>query len=117
MGEKKFDAVVIGAGFAGLYMLHRLRERGLSVKVIEAADGVGGVWYWSRYPGAKCDSDSIFYNFTFSEELYKKWRWKDRYASQPEILEYLNFVADELNLRPSIQFKTRVNKASFNNEQ
>lgn len=71
MGEKKYDAVVIGAGFAGLYMLHRLRERGLSVKVIEAADGVGGVWYWSRYPGAKCDSDSIYYNFTFSEELYK----------------------------------------------
>ncbi|MFC7688086.1 flavin-containing monooxygenase [Ureibacillus sp. GCM10028918] len=117
MGEKKFDAVVIGAGFAGLYMLHRLRERGLSVKVIEAADGVGGVWYWSRYPGAKCDSDSIFYNFTFSEELYKKWRWKDRYASQPEILEYLNFVADELDLRRDIQFKTRVNKASFNNER
>ncbi|KGR75173.1 flavin-containing monooxygenase [Ureibacillus sinduriensis] len=117
MGEKQFDAVVIGAGFAGLYMLHRLRQRGLSVKVIEAADGVGGVWYWSRYPGAKCDSDSIFYNFTFSEELYKKWRWKDRYASQPEILEYLNFVADELDLRPNIQFKTRVNKAKFNNER
>ncbi|WP_404427144.1 NAD(P)/FAD-dependent oxidoreductase [Ureibacillus chungkukjangi] len=117
MGEKKYDAVVIGAGFAGLYMLHRLRERGLSVKVIEAADGVGGVWYWSRYPGAKCDSDSIYYNFTFSEELYKKWRWKDRYASQPEILEYLNFVADELKLRPDIQFKTRVTKASFNNDR
>jgi len=116
MGEKKYDAVVIGAGFAGLYMLHRLRERGLSVKVIEAADGVGGVWYWSRYPGAKCDSDSIFYNFTFSEDLYKKWRWKDRYASQPEILEYLNFVADELDLRRDIQFKTRVTKASFNND-
>jgi len=117
MGEKKYDAVVIGAGFAGLYMLHRLRERGLSVKVIEAADGVGGVWYWSRYPGAKCDSDSVFYNFTFSEDLYKKWRWKDRYASQPEILEYLNFVADELDLRRDIQFATRVKKANFNNEQ
>lgn len=117
MGEKRYDAVVIGAGFAGLYMLHKLRERGLSVRVIEAADGVGGVWYWSRYPGAKCDSDSIFYNFTFSEELYKKWRWKDRYASQPEILEYLNFVADELDLRPDIQFKTRVTKASFNNDR
>lgn len=117
MGEKQYDAVVIGAGFAGLYMLHKLRERGLSVKVIEAADGVGGVWYWSRYPGAKCDSDSIFYNFTFSEELYKKWRWKDRYASQSEILEYLNFVADELDLRPDIQFKTRVKKANFNNHR
>ncbi|RUL50500.1 MULTISPECIES: NAD(P)/FAD-dependent oxidoreductase [Lysinibacillus] len=116
MTIKQYDAVVIGAGFAGLYMLHKLRERGLSVRVIEAADGVGGVWYWSRYPGAKCDSDSIFYNFTFSEELYKKWSWKDRYASQPEILEYLNFVADELDLRPDIQFSTRVKEASFNND-
>ncbi|MGE7545824.1 flavin-containing monooxygenase [Sporosarcina newyorkensis] len=116
MEAKQYDAIVVGAGFAGLYMLHKLRERGLSVRVIEAADGVGGVWYWSRYPGAKCDSDSIFYNFTFSEELYKKWSWKDRYASQPEILEYLNFVTDELDLRPDIQFKTRVMEASFNDE-
>ncbi|MBY0221847.1 flavin-containing monooxygenase [Sporosarcina aquimarina] len=116
MEAKQYDAIVVGAGFAGLYMLHKLRERGLSVRVIEAADGVGGVWYWSRYPGAKCDSDSIFYNFTFSEELYKKWSWKDRYASQPEILEYLNFVTDELDLRPDIQFKTRVTEASFNDE-
>ncbi|MEK4025903.1 MULTISPECIES: flavin-containing monooxygenase [unclassified Sporosarcina] len=116
MEAKQYDAIVVGAGFAGLYMLHKLRERGLSVLVIEAADGVGGVWYWSRYPGAKCDSDSIFYNFTFSEELYKKWSWKDRYASQPEILEYLNFVTDELDLRPDIQFKTRVMEASFNDE-
>ena len=117
MEAKQYDAIVIGAGFAGLYMLHKLRERGLSVRVIEAADGVGGVWYWSRYPGAKCDSDSIFYNFTFSEELYKKWRWKDRYASQPEILEYLNFVADELKLRSDIQFETRVTEASFQDEE
>lgn len=117
MEAKQYDAIVIGAGFAGLYMLYKLKEQGLSVRVIEAADGVGGVWYWSRYPGAKCDSDSIYYNFTFSEELYKKWRWKDRYASQPEILEYLNFVADELNLRQDIQFKSRVTKASFNDER
>lgn len=117
MKAKQYDAVVIGAGFAGLYMLHKLRERGLSVRVIEAAGGVGGVWYWSRYPGAKCDSDSIYYNFTFSEDLYKKWRWKDRYASQPEILEYLNFVADELDLRKDIQLNTRVTKASFNDER
>ncbi|MEK9199290.1 NAD(P)/FAD-dependent oxidoreductase [Lysinibacillus halotolerans] len=116
MNVKQYDAIIIGAGFAGLYMLHKLRERGLSARVLEAADGVGGVWYWSRYPGAKCDSDSIYYSFTFSEELYKKWRWKDRYASQPEILQYLNFVADELNLRPDIQLKTRVTKAKFQEE-
>lgn len=112
----KYDAVVIGAGFAGLYMLHKLRERGLSTRVFESADGVGGVWYWSRYPGAKCDSDSIYYSFTFSEELYKKWKWKDRYSSQEEILKYLNFVADELDLRKDIQFETRINTAQFDDE-
>jgi len=117
METKQYDAIVMGAGFSGLYMLHKLRERGLSVLVIDAADGVGGVWYWSRYPGAKCDSDSIYYNFTFSEDLYKKWRWKDRYASQPEILEYLNFVADELDLRSDIQLKTHVTKACFNDKK
>lgn len=117
MGEKQFDAIVVGAGFAGLYMLHKLRERGLKVRVIEAADGVGGTWYWSRYPGARCDSDSIFYTFTFSKELYQKWRWPERYSAQPDILKYLNFVADELNLRPDIQFETRVTKASFNDKK
>ena len=114
---QKYDAVVVGAGFAGLYMLHRLRARGLSTRVFEAADGVGGVWYWSRYPGAKCDSDSIYYSFTFSEELYKKWKWKDRYSSQDEILKYLNFVTDELDLRKDIQFETRVNAAHFDDEK
>ena len=82
MKVQKFDAIVVGAGFAGLYTLHKLRARGLKVKVIEAADGIGGTWYWSRYPGARCDSDSIYYNFTFSEDIYKKWRWSERYASQ-----------------------------------
>lgn len=116
MTWEKYDAIVVGAGFSGLYMLHKLRNRGLKVRVLEVADGVGGTWYWSRYPGARCDSDSIYYNFTFSEELYKKWRWSERYASQGEILKYLNFVADELNLRPDIQFNTRVIKATFNEE-
>lgn len=113
----KYDAVVVGAGFAGLYMLHKLRARGLSTRVYEAAAGVGGVWYWSRYPGAKCDSDSIYYSFNFSEELYKKWKWKDRYSSQEEILKYLNFVADELDLRKDIQFETRVSATHFNDEK
>lgn len=117
MNLKKYDAIVVGAGFSGLYMVHKLRKRGLSVRIIEAADGVGGVWYWNRYPGAKCDSDSLYYNFTFSEDLYKKWKWQDRYASQGEILSYLNFVADELTLRDDIQFNTRVTAATFDDAQ
>lgn len=107
------DAVVIGAGFSGLYMLYRLREAGLSVRVYDAADGVGGVWYWNRYPGARCDSESIYYNYTFSEELYKEWTWNSRYPEQPDILRYLNFVADKFDLRPNIQFKTRITSAEF----
>lgn len=116
MQAKKYDAIIVGAGFSGLYMLHKLRNRGFKVRVIEAAAGVGGTWYWNRYPGARCDSDSIYYCFTFSKELYQKWRWSERFASQAEILKYLNFVADELNLRPDIQLNTRVTKASYNEE-
>lgn len=110
---KHYDAIVVGAGFSGLYMLHRLREAGLSVQVYEAAEGVGGVWYWNTYPGARCDTDSIYYNYTFSEELYQEWSWTERYASQPEILRYLNFVADKFDLRRNIQFGTRVSAAHF----
>jgi cation diffusion facilitator CzcD-associated flavoprotein CzcO len=114
--ETNFDAVVIGAGFSGMYMLYRLREAGLSTRVYEAADGVGGTWYWNRYPGARCDSESIYYNYTFSEELYREWTWSSRYPEQPEILKYLNFVADKFELRPDIQFKTRVNAAQYDEE-
>lgn len=103
-----YDAVVVGAGFSGLYMLHKLREAGYRVKVYEAGSDVGGTWYWSRYPGARCDSESIYYNYTFSEEIYNEWTWSERFASQSEILEYLNFVADRLDLRKDIQFDTRV---------
>jgi len=110
------DAVVIGAGFSGLYMLYRLREAGLSTKVYETGGGVGGTWYWNRYPGARCDSESICYNYTFSEELYKEWSWSSRFPEQPEILKYLNFVADKFDLRPGIQFNTRVTSASFDEE-
>lgn len=109
-----FDAVVIGAGFSGLYMLHRLREAGFSTRVYEMAEDVGGVWYWNRYPGARCDSESIYYNYTFSEELFKEWSWSSRFAEQPEILEYLRFVADKLDLRRDIQFNTRVEGAHYN---
>lgn len=110
------DAVVIGAGFSGLYMLYRLREAGLSTRVYEAGEGVGGVWHWNRYPGARCDSESICYNYTFSEELYKEWSWSSRFPEQHEILNYLNFVADKFKLRSGIQFNTRVNSASYDEE-
>ena len=112
-----FDAVVMGAGFSGMYMLHRLRELGLSTRVYETAEDVGGVWYWNRYPGARCDTDSIYYNYTFSEELYREWTWSSRYPKQAEILKYLNFVADKLDLRRDIQFNTRVKKAVFDEEK
>ncbi|WP_462411714.1 flavin-containing monooxygenase [Neobacillus sp. Marseille-QA0830] len=114
MDVQHFDAVVVGAGFSGLYMLHKLRESGYSVRVYEAAENVGGTWYHNRYPGARCDIESIYYNYTFSEELLKEWTWSSRYAEQPEILDYINFVADKLDLRRDIQFNTRITTARFN---
>jgi cation diffusion facilitator CzcD-associated flavoprotein CzcO len=105
------DVVVVGAGFAGLYALHRLRGDGLTVRVIEAADGVGGVWYWNRYPGARCDVESVDYSYSFDERLQQEWDWSEKYATQPEILAYLNHVADRFKLRPDITFGTRVTDA------
>src|ERR687894_314683 len=87
-----FDVIVVGAGFAGLNALHSLRESGYRVVVLDAAEGVGGTWYWNRYPGARCDVVSIDYSYTFSEELYREWTWSERYAQQPEIERYLNWV-------------------------
>ncbi|WP_458412909.1 flavin-containing monooxygenase [Schinkia sp. CFF1] len=113
MTNVNFDAIVIGAGFSGMYMLHLLREAGFSTRVYEKGDGVGGAWYWSRYPGARCDSESIYYNYIFSEELYKEWTWTSRFPEQPEILRYLNFVADRLDLRRDIQFNTEVKAAHY----
>jgi cation diffusion facilitator CzcD-associated flavoprotein CzcO len=112
----ELDAIVVGAGFSGLYMLHRLRELGLSTRVYEAADGVGGTWYWNRYPGARCDSESHFYNYSFSDVIQKGWEWTCRYPEQPEILRYLNFVADKLDLRRDIKFSTRVTAAVLNEQ-
>jgi cation diffusion facilitator CzcD-associated flavoprotein CzcO len=86
----ELDAVIVGAGFSGLYMLYRLREIGLSTRVYEAADGVGGTWYWNRYPGARCDSESYYYSYSFSDEIQQEWEWTCRYPEQPEILRYLN---------------------------
>ncbi|HET6811773.1 MAG TPA: NAD(P)/FAD-dependent oxidoreductase [Acidimicrobiales bacterium] len=109
-----FDAVVIGAGFAGLYALYRLRdELGLSVRVYETGDGVGGTWYWNRYPGARCDSESFYYSYSFSDELQQEWVWSSKYPEQPEILSYLNHVADRFDLRRDIQLETRVTSAVF----
>lgn len=111
-----FDAVVVGAGFSGLYMLHRLREAGLSTQVYEAGSGVGGVWHWNRYPGARCDCESIYYCYTFSDELSQEWTWSSRYPGQPEILDYLNYVADKFDLRRDIQFNSRVKSAQYDEE-
>ncbi len=108
-----FDAVVIGAGFAGLYMLHRLRQKGFSARIFEAGKGVGGTWYWNRYPGARCDVESVQYSYQFSPELEQEWEWTERYATQPEILRYANHVADRFDLRRDIRFETRVTKATF----
>ena len=107
------DAVVVGAGFGGLYMLHRLRELGVSVQGFEAGSDVGGTWYWNRYPGARCDVPSLFYSYTFDETLQKEWRWSEKYAAQPEILAYANHVADRFDLRPLIAFETKVLSAHF----
>ena len=116
-GEKSsdiIDAVIVGAGLAGLYMLHSLREHHFSARVFEAGDGVGGTWYWNRYPGARCDVESMQYSYSFSEELQQEWQWTEQYASQPELLRYINYVADKFDLRQHIQFKTRVITAVFN---
>jgi cation diffusion facilitator CzcD-associated flavoprotein CzcO len=102
------DVVVIGAGFSGMYMLHRLRKQGQSVQVFEAADGVGGTWYWNRYPGARCDIASMDYSYSFDPELEQEWQWTEKYPTQPEILRYANHVADRFDLRKDMQFGTRV---------
>jgi cyclohexanone monooxygenase len=113
VGRTQHEAVIIGAGFAGLYMLHRLRGLGIPAIILEAADGVGGTWYWNRYPGARCDVESMQYSFSFDEALQQEWKWSERFASQPEILAYANHVADRYDLRRDIRFGTRVESAQF----
>ena len=110
---ESYDVIVVGAGFAGMYMLHRLRQQGMTARVYEQGDGVGGTWYWNRYPGARCDVESMQYSYSFSEELQQQWDWSERYAPQPEILKYANHVADRFDLRTDIQFNTRVERAVF----
>src|SRR6201986_357828 len=109
----QIDVAIVGAGFGGMYMLHRLRGLGLSAIVFETATDVGGTWYWNRYPGARCDVESMQYSYSFSPELQQEWRWSELFASQPEILRYANHVADRFDLRRDIQFNTRVTDAKF----
>ena len=113
MARKDFDAIIVGAGFAGLYMLHKLRGIGLTARVFEAGEDVGGTWYWNRYPGARCDVESLEYSYSFDEELEQEWHWTERYAAQPEILTYARHVADRFDLRRDISFSTRVTAATF----
>jgi cyclohexanone monooxygenase len=112
-GDGRCDVVIVGAGFGGMYLLHRLRALGMTARVFEAATGVGGTWYWNRYPGARCDVESMQYSFSFSKELQQEWSWSERFAAQPEILAYANHVADRFDLRRDIQLETRVTAATF----
>ncbi|MDT4903275.1 MAG: cyclohexanone monooxygenase [Pseudonocardiales bacterium] len=108
-----YDVVVIGAGFGGMYAIHRLRQAGHSVYCFEAGDGVGGTWYWNRYPGARCDVESIQYSYSFDPDLEQDWDWSERYATQPEILRYADHVADRYDLRRDIDFSTRVTSVRY----
>ena len=112
----EFDTLVVGAGFAGMYMLHRLRELGHRVLVIEKASDVGGTWYWNRYPGARCDVPSMEYSYQFDHQLQQEWNWSERFSSQPEILRYANHVADRFHLRSDILFNTTVVRTYYNDE-
>ena len=113
MSVDKCDVIIVGAGFSGLYLLHRLRGLGYSIRMFEAGGDVGGTWYWNRYPGARCDVESMQYSYSFSEELQQEWNWSERFSAQPEILEYANHVADRFDLRRGIEFETTVTAAHF----
>ena len=115
--QNEFDVVVVGAGFSGMYLLHKLRQAGLSARVLEAGTDVGGTWYWNRYPGARCDVPSIEYSFSFSPELQQEWQWTEVMAAQPEILDYANHIAQRFDLRSDIEFSTRVASAHFQEDE
>ena len=112
----EYDAIIIGAGVSGIYQLYRLRELGLDVRVLEAGADLGGTWYWNRYPGARFDSESYTYGYSFSEELLEEWDWKEHFAGQPENLRYLNYVVDKFDLRGHIQFSSTCRSAAFDDE-
>src|SRR5246500_2568099 len=110
------DVAIVGGGLAGLYAIHRLRSMGLKVRAYEAGSGVGGTWFWNRYPGARCDVESLEYSYGFDDPLQQDWKWPERYGTQPEILKYINHVADRFDLRRDIEFNTRVKEAVFDSE-
>ena len=112
--EATVDAVIVGAGFSGLYLLHRFRKLGLRTRVYERGQGVGGTWYWNRYPGARCDVESMQYSYSFDEDLEQEWHWPEKFSAQPDILAYANHVADRLDLRKDIDFEVEVTAAHFN---
>src|SRR5207302_9198927 len=109
----RHDVIIICAGISGMYQLHRLHGLGLSVRVFEAGDGVGGTWYWNRYPGARFDSESWTYGYSFSDEILREWEWSEHFAAQPETLRYCNFVADKLDLRRDIECGCRIRAAVY----
>src|SRR6266545_882013 len=112
----ELDVVVVGAGFAGLHALYNLRQRGFRVLVLEAGDGIGGTWYHNRYPGARCDIESLDYSYSFSEELQQEWSWTERYASQPEIRRYIDHVVDRFDLRKDVELNSRIVSAKFDED-
>jgi cyclohexanone monooxygenase len=109
----QLDVAVVGGGLGGLYALHRIRGLGFKTRVFEAGSGVGGTWFWNKYPGARCDVESLEYSYAFSDELQQEWSWPERYATQPQILDYVNHVADKFDLRKDVQLNTRVTHANF----
>ncbi|MBV1907460.1 MAG: NAD(P)/FAD-dependent oxidoreductase [Pseudomonadales bacterium] len=115
--EEQYDAIIIGAGMAGLYQVHTLQKAGLSVHVFETGSGVGGTWYWNRYPGCKFDSESYSYGFSFSKDVLDEWEWSEHFARQPETERYCNMIADKFDLRKNIEFNSRIKSAQFNEEQ
>ncbi|WP_233517853.1 flavin-containing monooxygenase [Geodermatophilus marinus] len=115
-GIPEVDAVVVGAGMSGLYMLHKLRGLGLTVQVFEKGDGVGGTWFWNRYPGARVDVKSMDYSFSFDPDLEQEWEWTEKYPPQDELLRYINHVADRFDLRRDIRFETTVTEAVFDED-
>ena len=114
--ELDHEVIIIGAGVCGIYQLHRLLELGVDATVIEAGDDLGGTWFWNRYPGARFDSESVSYGYSFSPELLQEWDWKERFSGQPENLRYLNFVADKFDLRPHMQFGCAVESAVWDED-
>ena len=111
--DSSVDVIIVGAGFAGMYMLYYLRKKGLKARNLEAGDDVGGTWYWNRYPGARCDVESMAFSYSFDEELQQEWNWSNRFSYQPEILDYLKTVADRFDLNRDIFLKSRVLSAEY----